>query len=229
MNQIKIERIDKDFLVVYKPAGIAVQSARFGEMDLEHWIRGKLAEVAGGTQGMPYLAVIHRLDQPVEGLLVFARDKKTAGILSGQMQGGQMGKEYLAVVESKPQKESGRLEDLLLRDGRTNVSRVVQPGTMGAKRSVLEYSCIQTHKSGQALLKIRLLTGRHHQIRVQLAHAGMPIVGDLKYNPHSRAGAGSLALCAWALSFAHPVTGERLRFKTIPQGEQFQIFNLALD
>lgn len=105
---------------------------------------------------MPYLAVIHRLDQPVEGLLVFARDKKTAGILSGQMQGGQIGKEYLAVVESKPQKESGRLEDLLLRDGRTNVSRVVQPGTMGAKRAVLEYSCIQTHKSGQALLKIRL-------------------------------------------------------------------------
>lgn len=98
MNQIRIERKEKDFLVVYKPAGIAVQSARIGEMDLHHWLLGKLADEPGGGR-IPYLSVIHRLDQPVEGLLVFARNKKTAGILSAQLQQQKMIKEYLAVVE----------------------------------------------------------------------------------------------------------------------------------
>ena len=227
MDQIRIVREEKGFLVVYKPAGIAVQSAKIGEMDLEHWLLRKLAEERKAER--PYLSVIHRLDQPVEGLIVFATDKKTAGILSGQMQKGRMHKEYLAVTDGAPPKEKGRLEDLLLRDGKTNTSRVVQPGTPGARQAVLEYECLQKRESGRTLVKIRLLTGRHHQIRVQLAHAGMPIAGDRKYNPQFRPGEGSIGLCAWTLSFFHPATGKSLRFQSAPQGKLFQIFDLPLD
>ena len=228
MEQIRIEKKDKDFLVVYKPAGIAVQSARVGEMDLQHWLLGRLAQEETG-KGAPYLAVIHRLDQPVEGLLVFARNKKTAGILSGELQQRRMVKEYLAVVERTPKEESGCLTDILLRDGRTNCSRVAAPGTPGGKEAALEYRCLQKHESGRALLRIRLLTGRHHQIRVQLAHAGMPIAGDRKYGFRENPGKGGLGLCAETLSFRHPVTGEPLRFRIRPLGEAFRIFDLALD
>lgn len=228
MNQIRIERKEKDFLVVYKPAGIAVQSARIGEMDLHHWLLGKLADEPGGGR-IPCLSVIHRLDQPVEGLLVFARNKKTAGILSAQLQQQKMIKEYLAVVEKAPPRETGRLTDMLLKDSRTNCSRVAEAGTAEARQAVLEYRCLGRQPSGQALLKIRLLTGRHHQIRVQLAHAGMPIAGDRKYNPKGQNTEGELGLCAAALSFLHPVTGERLWFRTKPQGKRFLSFDLKLD
>ena len=223
MNRIQIIEKTKDFLVVYKPSGIPVQTARVGEMDVEHWLKGELYAEEGRE---PYLAVVHRLDQPVEGLLVFARNRRAAASLSQQVQSDDMRKEYLAVAAAAPAEDQGRLVDDLQKDGRNNSSRVVPRGTAGAKRAELEYRCLQRTADGRALLGIRLRTGRHHQIRVQLAQAGMPLAGDRKYGG-SRAGRGGLGLCACTLSFLNPSNGQRLWFRCEPKGEQFRDFDCA--
>lgn len=220
MEKKDIIYIDRDFLVVGKPAGLPVQTARLGEMDLEHWLLGELSE----REREPYLAVVHRLDQPVEGLLVFARNRKAAACLTEQSRKREMQKEYLAVTREPPAVREGKLTDFLKRDGRTNTSRAVPPGTPGAKRAELEYQCLQTLENGRTLVRVRLLTGRHHQIRVQLARAGMPIAGDRKYGT-AGPGEGYPALCAWFLSFTHPTAGKRLKFRYLPRGTYFQDFN----
>ncbi|MDD7738467.1 MAG: RluA family pseudouridine synthase [Lachnospiraceae bacterium] len=238
---------DKELLVVRKQAGMAVQSAKFGQMDLEHALLNYLSEQrerqstkpkgqgsrSNGTWQMPYLAVIHRLDQPVEGLLVFAKTQKAAAALNSQLQNGKMKKEYLAICRGKMEKEQGKLVDYLVKDGRTNTSRVAERGTAGARRSELEYRQIAwKEETGESLLEIHLLSGRHHQIRVQLSHAGNPLKGDRKYGGMGGAGRQEnvsgrdcgLALCAFRLSFFHPSTGEKLCFCTAPKGAAFADF-----
>ena len=145
---------DNDILVVHKHAGMAVQNARMGQMDLEHALLNYLAKQARAeTPGqartqIPYLAVVHRLDQPVEGVLVFAKNKDAAGKLGRQVKDGTMKKEYLAVCEGKIEKQGvQKFEDFLVKDGRSNTSRVVQPGTAGAKKAVLEYEVIRTQEN----------------------------------------------------------------------------------
>ena len=119
-----------------------------------------------------------------------------------------MKKEYLAVCEGKIEKQGvQKFEDFLVKDGRSNTSRVVQPGTAGAKKAVLEYEVIRTQEN-RTLVQIHLGTGRHHQIRVQFSHAGYPLAGDAKYGAKEK---GSLALCAHHLELKHPRTGKRLR------------------
>ena len=207
---------DKEIIVCRKPAGIAVQNARIGAMDLESSLKNYLAMQAGGGRRIPYLAVIHRLDQPVEGILVF----------------GKMKKIYLAVTYGK-QAEAGKkekvLEDYLKKDGKSNTSSVVNAHTPGAKKARLSYEVLGEAVdaiSGKKkwLLRIHLDTGRHHQIRVQMAHAGMPLAGDRKYGAGTNVtiGAGSLALCAASLTFFHPVTGKVMKFVTKPEGAEFK-------
>jgi len=209
---------DKDILVCQKPAGIAVQSAGIGSMDLESMLKNYLAEKAPGS--VPYLAVVHRLDQPVEGLLVFAKNQKAAAQLNRQMTSGKIKKEYLAVTDRKPLKDKGQLTDYLKKDGRTNTSSVEQKGTDGAKEARLSYVVLETGE--RTLLKIHLDTGRHHQIRVQMAHAKMPLLGDKKYGGSDFP--KGLALCAAGLSFCHPTTGKPMSFYTCPEGAAFQEF-----
>lgn len=270
---------DDDLLVVCKPAGIAVQSKAAGSMDLEHLLlhylvqsqqnrtqlppgkqreaqlgdlfsgRQSQQELPKGGRELPYLGIVHRLDQPVEGLLVFAKTRQAAAALSAQLPSHLMSKEYLAVVEGIPTVTEGCLTDYLLRDGRQNRSAVVDPGTKGAKKAILHYSCLKTDPTRhQSLLKIHLVTGRHHQIRVQLAHAGLPLVGDYKYNPDrgdatrspenaedsfacGRAArsstSASLALCAYHLAFHHPITGKKLEYQVVPKGSAFVYFRIA--
>ena len=198
---------DNDILVVHKHAGMAVQNARMGQMDLEHALLNYLAKQARAeTPGqartqIPYLAVVHRLDQPVKD--------------------GTMKKEYLAVCEGKIEKQGvQKFEDFLVKDGRSNTSRVVQPGTAGAKKAVLEYEVIRTQEN-RTLVQIHLGTGRHHQIRVQFSHAGYPLAGDAKYGAKEK---GSLALCSHHLELKHPRTGKRLSFTVKPEGEIFHSF-----
>lgn len=218
---------DNDILVVHKHAGMAVQNARMGQMDLEHALLNYLAKQARAeTPGqartqIPYLAVVHRLDQPVEGVLVFAKNKDAVGKLGRQVKDGTMKKEYLAVCEGKIEKQGvQKFEDFLVKDGRSNTSRVVQPGTAGAKKAVLEYEVIRTQEN-RTLVQIHLGTGRHHQIRVQFSHAGYPLAGDAKYGAKEK---GSLALCAHHLELKHPRTGKRLSFTVKPEGEIFHSF-----
>ena len=151
---------DNDILVVHKHAGMAVQNARMGQMDLEHALLNYLAkQTRAETPGqartqIPYLAVVHRLDQPVEGVLVFAKNKDAAGKLGRQVKDGTMKKEYLAVCEGKIEKQGvQKFEDFLVKDGRSNTSRVVQPGTAGAKKAVLEYEVITTRSSRSNCLR----------------------------------------------------------------------------
>ena len=218
---------DDDILVVHKHAGMAVQNARMGQMDLEHALLNYLAEQARTRDAgqrraqIPYLAVVHRLDQPVEGVLVFAKKKDAAGKLGRQVQDGTMKKEYLAVCEGAIEKRGvQKLEDFLLKDGRSNTSRVVMPGTAGAKKAVLEYEVMKTQEN-RTLVQIRLGTGRHHQIRVQFSHAGYPLAGDSKYGAKEK---GFLGLCAYHLELNHPRNGKRLEFTVKPEGEIFAGF-----
>lgn len=223
----KIEYEDEDILICYKPAGLPVQSARVGTMDLESALRQYLSS-RNGRRDPSYLAVIHRLDQPVEGILVFAKTPEAAKELNRQMVSHEMEKKYLAVVDGIPQKTEGRLVDELEKDRKSNLSRVVLSKTAGSKTAVLSY-CLEKTVGERSLLSIWLRTGRHHQIRVQLSHAGLPLAGDTKYNPKEkeRDGWRQLGLCAVSLSFTHPGTRKKFTWAIQPQGEIFQFF-LAL-
>ena len=198
---------DKDILVCHKPAGVAVQSARFGMADMESSLKNHLALKTPGK--MPCLGIIHRLDQPVEGVLVFAKTPKAAAELNRQITSKTVTKEYLAVTAQLPEEKQGHLEDYLKKDNRTNSSSVVTPKTPGAKKASLDYSIQEEIKDERTatgkriLVKIILDTGRHHQIRVQMAHKGMPLLGDRKYNAADKSGL-PLGLCSCHLAFRHP-------------------------
>lgn len=162
----------------------------------------------------PYLAVIHRLDQPVEGLLVFAKTPAAAKELNRQLQSFGFGKYYQAVLLGCPQTADGILEDYLVKDGRTNTSRICTEETPGAKVARLSYHIAKT-TAEFSLAEIHLDTGRHHQIRVQMAHLGCPIAGDRKYDPNQTS-FSQLQLFACRLEFAHPKTKKHMEFTHAP-------------
>lgn len=201
---------DESLIVCRKPAGVAVQTKKLGQADMESLLKNYRADK--GEQ--PYIGVVHRLDQPVEGVMVFAKTKETAAALSRQIAAKLADKCYYAVVEGVPEKQRKTLVDYLVRDGRTNTSSVVMRGTPEAKRAELSYE-VAEHNGKRAVLRIRLETGRHHQIRVQLAHAGLPIVGDRKYNfKENIAPSGDgLMLCSYKIGFKHPKTHKNLVFE----------------
>ncbi len=245
MNQmIEILQEDRDILVCRKPAGIPVQTAKLGQQDMVSLLKNYRA----GNREVPEIYTVHRLDQPVEGVMVFAKTQQAAASLSKQIQQKTMDKYYYAIVEGTPGSPEGKLEDYLLRDGKTNTSRVVSPGTQGAKKAVLSYRVLQMKKGSdrkhgerkeelahevqkaeaaggyQSLLEIHLETGRHHQIRAQLAHAGYPLTGDKKYNPACQSGYLPIGLCSVRLAFCHPATGRKLEYAIEPKGEAFRHF-----
>lgn len=235
MNQERILYEDQDIIVCHKAAGIATQTSRVGQADMASEVANYLANPAYGKTN-PYVGLVHRLDQPVEGILVFAKNRQAASELSRQAAQNRMEKYYYAVIYGGPFIRKGTLTDYLLKDGRTNLSRIVPQEVKGAKKAVLDYEILgetvmQEDSPGQraALARIRLHTGRHHQIRVQMSHAGMSLLGDYKY-----AGAGAvevseqmhlkeIALCACRLVFHHPRDGERIQFQIKPEGKGFRI------
>ena len=213
---------DKEIIVCHKAAGIAVQSARIGMPDMESTLKNYL--VAKNPGKMPYLGVVHRLDQPVQGLVVFARNPGSAASLSAQAQNGCMKKYYQAVTCGIPEKKSDRLIDYLKKNGKTNLSEVVSSKTAGAKKAELQYHILK-EKEQMALAEIELFTGRHHQIRVQMAANGTPLYGDQKYNPQAKKGE-MIALCAHRLQFIHPATGKRMEFTVQPSGSAFELLEV---
>ena len=207
---------DDELLVIKKDAGTPVQAGKMRIMDLEGIIKRELY-MRNPKGGEPYLGIVHRLDQPVEGVMVFAKNPKAAAALSKQVTDGTMKKHYMALVCGKPSEKEGTLVDYIQKDGRSNTSKVVPKGTKDAKRSELNYKVLKENEE-TALLEIELLTGRHHQIRVQMANAGWPLYGDTKYNPAFAETTGYVqtALCAYKLSFVHPRTGKRMEFSIEP-------------
>lgn len=235
-NQEDILYEDEQILVCRKHAGIAVQSARIGQMDMESALRN--------YRKGDFVGVVQRLDQPVEGVLVFGKTPQATAELNRQHQNGKMKKKYLAVYtkksvdgktdekeehqNSKGEKENRIcLEDILVKDGKTNTSRVVKKGTPQGKKAILFYQIIQEEK-GIGLAEVTLQTGRHHQIRVQMAYHGMPLWGDGKYNPHTteEEQGAAIGLCAYKLEFYHPKTGKKLQFQIKPEGTVFEKFSV---
>lgn len=244
MNQNRILYEDSDIIVCHKPAGIATQTARVGQADMVSEISNYLASKKSGAGKSPCVGVVHRLDQPVEGILVFAKNKQAAADLSRQAAGEEMEKEYLALACGKDMQQAGELVDYLLKDGRTNTSHVVPSEVKEAKEARLSYEILRDSlpevpfsagaESGIqcAAVRIRLHTGRHHQIRVQMANAGMPLLGDRKYADgetlalSEKLGIRETALCAYRLAFTHPKTGERMQFEIRPEGAAFRSISM---
>lgn len=215
---------DNNLIVCYKPAGVATQTKRLGQQDMESLLKNHVAvELRKLNKNVPpYIGVVHRLDQPVEGVMVYAKNQKAAAALSKQVQERSIGKNYYALVqlpEGKTFAEAtgltpeGTKEDFMTFDRRTNVSRIVPKGTKDAKKAVLDYRVIAENE-GRALLDITLHTGRHHQIRLQMAGMGTPIVGDAKYGSKE---AGQLGLCSYRIAFVSPTDGQEKEYRIIPE------------
>ena len=211
---------DLHILVCRKPAGLAVQNASFGRKDLESMLKTYLFEKDGKAN--PYLGIIHRLDQPVQGLVVFAKNPKSAAALSAQVQDGRMKKYYRAVTCGIPEKKEERLINYLKKNSRTNLSECVSEKEQGAKKAELYYHVLE-EKDNYALLEVELFTGRHHQIRVQMAKNQTPLYGDQKYNKNAQKGE-QIALCASRLEFYHPATGKKMQYDCKPEGGAFALF-----
>ena len=222
-TNINILYEDTQILVCVKPAGVATQSKRIGSPDMVSILKNHISKTSGKS-GEPYLAVIHRLDQPVSGILVFGKTPAAAKELNHQLTTSGFGKHYYALVAGTPEQPSADLENYLVKDTRTNTSRICQKGTADAKIAKLHYDLVDTTffadiasaipgKTSQ--LRIKLDTGRHHQIRVQLSGMGCPIIGDTKYNPGTPklpTGRTPLCLCAYQLEFRHPATKKSMKF-----------------
>lgn len=217
----KIIYEDKTVLVCHKPAGLAVESAGIGQMDMVSELKNYLKS--------PYLGVVHRLDQPVEGLLVFAKNKAAAAGLSSQLQKDILNKEYKAVVCGEPPEKEAKLVDYLLKDNKTRTARVAAKGQKDAKEAVLIYHVLETCEKA-SLLAVVIETGRFHQIRAQLSHMGNPILGDQKYasllstEVSKAVGARNVALCASKIRFIHPSSKEKMTFEIEPKEGAFALF-----
>ena len=178
---------DNSILVIRKPAGLAVQSAGIGQPDVVSELKSYLAKLPSAGRpgkGEPYLGIVHRLDQPVEGLLVFAKDKKAAATLSKQLTEGALNKHYYAVLCGYPDCPEGDLVDYLRKEGNVAVAVTGREQEFAdAKIAVLHYRILEeiNDPSPLALADVTIGTGRFHQIRVQFAHAGFPLLGDTKY------------------------------------------------
>ena len=187
---------DKEIIVCHKAAGIAVQSARIGMPDMESTLKNYL--VAKNPGKMPYLGVVHRLDQPVEGVLVFAKNAAAAAILGKELKARQFAKHYYAIVTRENIPESGVLEDYVVKDGRKNRAMVVTENNPRAKKARLSYEVVK-RLDDRSLLDIHLDTGRFHQIRALMGHIKHPLLGDVKYGYHGKK--RPIQLMAYRLEF----------------------------
>ena len=213
MAELKILYEDGDIIAAVKPAGVDSEAARGLAPDMVNLVRSHLA--AG--KGAPYVGVIQRLDRPVSGIMVFSKNPETAAALSKALREGKFEKLYRAILCGVPEKAEDTLTDWLVQEKKGNLTRTGRKGEPGAKEARLMYRILRTEeRDGQwySEAEIRLLTGRHHQIRVQFASRGLPLRGDRKYG---RPAAGNrLCLCAVRLAFPHPKTGKNLSFSIDP-------------
>ncbi len=211
---MKIYYEDKDIIVVHKPAFVNAQVSRGTKADMESMIKNYL--YSKEKKANPYVAVVHRLDNTVEGIMVYAKTKEAAGNLSEQIRNHKLKKTYLAAVDNGPgNEEYVYVENYLIKDNSTNTSKVVDKGHKEAKKGVLEYKKVHLNKEGKTVLMIKLHTGRHHQIRVTLADLGFPIIGDKKYNEAEKEGKEKTNIClmSYRLEFNHPRTKKEMSFE----------------
>lgn len=227
---------DDEILVCYKPAGVATQTKRIGQQDMESLIRNYRAR----KKEQPYVGIVHRLDQPVEGVMVFGKNPTATAFLNKQVQERSIGKNYYAATLKVgrrfiPKKDT--LTDYMTFDSRSNVGEILHDdlshldkmSRQNVKKAVLDYKIIGEDEL-KLLFDINLHTGRHHQIRLQLSNIGCPIIGDTKYgnvvdedvNEVVNVKKCGLALCSYRISFVHPKNKEEMEFKIEPQNIEIQ-------
>ena len=223
--QLNIVYEDADILVCFKPAGVATQTASLSSQDMVSLLKNYL--VKEKKEKNPYIGVIHRLDQPVSGLLVFAKNQRSAGILSKQIQDGNANKDYLAICQGILLEKEKELVHYIRKNPETKMAQVLQEMPENAeekkewKKAALEYEVLE-EREDYSLVKIHLKTGRFHQIRAQFSFVGHPLLGDVKYKTKESEEVSKkhrirfVALCAHKLNLKHPVSGENMQF-ILPQ------------
>lgn len=219
---------DNHIIVVVKPQGIPSQADKSGDIDMLTLIKEYLIHKYN-KPGNAYVGLVHRLDRPTGGVMVFAKTSKAAERLHEALLTGEVEKSYLTVVRGVPRQKRERLEDYLQKFESLNLVKVVPPVTKGAKKAVLEYSVLDT-KENCSLVWVKLETGRSHQIRVQMSNIGNPLLGDAKYGEIKSRNPYPLALWSAELKLIHPTTKERMTFRVYPDQEQypFSLFDMDI-
>jgi 23S rRNA pseudouridine1911/1915/1917 synthase len=217
---------DNHLIVINKIASQIVQGDKTGDVPLSEHIKNYL-KVKYNKPGKVFLGVVHRLDRPVSGAVVFARTDKALSRMNEIFRSRDVQKVYWAIVERRPAREEGKLINWLNKNEKQNKSYVVKDGTAGALRAELDYKLLASSDKYH-LLEVQLHTGRHHQIRCQLANMGCILKGDLKYGAKRSNPDASISLHARSISFTHPVKGERVEIVApVPDDKLWQYFQQA--
>lgn len=215
MQKLNVIYEDNHIIVVEKMVNIPSQGDKTGDVDMLSIIKDYLKEKYQ-KPGNVYLGLIHRLDRPVGGVMVFAKTSKAAARLSEQVREKAFQKEYLVVVNGKMKSQKGEWKDWLFKNERANMSKVVPEGTKNAKQASLEYEVLKYNEEiNLSVVRVKLHTGRHHQIRVQFSSRGHSIYGDQKYG--GRGHGKQIALWAYRLTIFHPITKEEMTFQVLPE------------
>ena len=213
MEDLQILHEDNHIIVVLKPRNIPTCEDESKDLDLLNMVK-EYIRVTYNKQGNVYLGLVHRLDRPTGGVMVFAKSSKAAARLSEQIKEGDFEKKYYAVLVGTPKEEKATLTHYMKKNSINNMVYVCAPTVAGAKFAQLDYRILE-QQQGLSLADVRLHTGRSHQIRVQMNAIGCPLYGDMRYGGE-KAKKGYLALWAYYLSFTHPVSKERMVFRVQP-------------
>lgn len=217
MNKLNVLYEDNHLIVVEKKPNVLSQSDVTGDMDLLTMVKSYVKKKYD-KPGNVYIGLVHRLDRPVGGVMVFARTSKSAKRLNEQIKNHEFNKTYVAVLDGILKKEKDELVNYLYKDSKTGISKVVDKHFTGGKLSKLNYEVMGYYKN-KTIVKVKLITGRHHQIRLQFKALGYPLYGDQLYGKKNNE---QIRLYAYLLAFNHPVTKERLCFKLLPKWEELK-------
>lgn len=228
MEELNVVYEDNHIIVVVKPQNVPTQEDESKDKDLLTMVK-EYIKVKENKPSNVYVGLVHRLDRPTGGIMVFAKTSKSASRLTQEMHTGDFKKRYLAVVVGKPREKRAKLVNYLLKNARTNTVQVVPELTTNAKHAELDYVVLDDNEK-VSLVEVNLATGRSHQIRVQLKNIGCPIYGDVKYGGDKLAKGHNLALWAYELKFVHPTTKENMTFKCYPPEDitPWNVFNLDI-
>lgn len=217
MNNLNILYEDNQIIVVEKKPNVLSQSDITGDLDLLTMVKSYVKEKYN-KPGNVYIGLVHRLDRPVGGVMVFARTSKAAKRLNEQIKNHEFNKTYVAVLDGILKKEKDELVNYLYKDSKTGKSKVVDKDFTGGKLSKLNYE-VMGYYENKTIVKINLITGRHHQIRLQFKHLGYPLYGDQLYGKKNNE---QIRLYAYKLEFNHPVSKEKLTFKLLPKWKELE-------
>ena len=214
---------DNHLIIVYKHSGEIVQGDKTGDVPLSEDVKCYLKEKYQ-KPGNVFLGVVHRLDRPVSGLVVFAKTSKALTRLNKMFRDGEVHKTYWAITKNLPPQSEGTLTDWLVRNEKQNKSYAYDHEVPHSKKAILKYRLIG-QSDHYCLLEVNLMTGRHHQIRCQLAHMGCPIKGDLKYGAQRSNPDGSICLLAHHVEFVHPVSKQLISLDSpLPEDKLWQVW-----